>query len=370
MRWDELVNVGELRLPGPLQRYDAAANRALGRRPGWRLRRAVSALQPLVWLAGGTPPSRIGYGPGFLQDRRERRHAALRRPLRIALLEEHRRGTRFGHALASFINERSSACTAVVNDTTGADLAWVFTQDPIEPGARARLARVIGGLPASMPVLNPLAHHDAYHADDCFDRLRAAGVGVPRTAFTDHDRGRTEVVYKAVDQQPSAKFRAPYHGPVPGHRTFAYVDARGADGRSRRYRAFFVAGMVWTGDVILSGDWKASLDTLAEVEHGFTMTRDEREQIAAIARTLGLDFFCVDYLRRAGDGAPVFVDVNVYPTIVIAPFVDRQLGCRGRWPFFDTRARFGLPEPDGAGFWERFDHAMLAAVARPAQVRV
>lgn len=369
MRWDELVNVGELRLPGGLSRLDAPANRYLGRRSGWRLRRAVSPLQPLAWLAGGTPPSRIGYGPGFLQDRRERQHRGLRRQVRIALLEEHRRGTRFGHALASFINERSRACTAVVNDTEGADIAWVFTQDPIEPGARVRLERAIAALPGHVPVLNPLASHDAYHSDDCFDRLRAAGVGVPRPLGT-ADLGVTEVVYKAVGQQPSAKFRSAYRGPVPDHRAFAYVDARGADGRSRRYRAFHVAGMVWTGDVIVSGDWKASLDTLADVEHGFAMTGDEREQIVTLARTLGLDFFCVDYLRRAGDGAPVFVDINVYPTIVIAPFVDRQLGCRGRWPFFDTRARLGLPEADGFGFWEGFDQALLAAVARSAAVRV
>lgn len=55
--WAEQVR--DTRLPGVVQRrLDSCA--------GWRLRRYAAPLQPLVWLATGTPPPRIGYGPGPL----------------------------------------------------------------------------------------------------------------------------------------------------------------------------------------------------------------------------------------------------------------------------------------------------------------
>ena len=338
-------------------------------RVGWKLRRLVSPLQPLAWMAGGTPPSRIGYGPGPLQALRDWRQRGLRRTLRVCLLEQHRRGARFAAAHAYWLNRRSRVCTAVVNQPDGADVVWVFSQDPLAPDVRRRLEDTLAALPPEVVVLNPLPAYDAYHDDRSFDRLRAAGVGVPATTFGPDDEGRTPVVHKAAGQQSCHKFLAPWDGPRPGYRAFGYVDGRGGDGRARRYRAYHLLGEVYADDVLIADDWKVSLSTMRDVEHAFVATPHEHAQIRRIGDVLGLDVFCVDFLRRAGDGAPVFTDINVYPTIVIAESVDRALRARGRWHVFDTRRRHGLPEPEGRSAWERLDDALLLRVAH-ARLRV
>ena len=46
------------------------------------------------------------------------------------------------------------------------------------------------------------------------------------------------------------------------------------------------------------------------------MPEYERRQLLLIDKTPRLDFSCVDYLRERDGGAPVFHDVNVYPTVV------------------------------------------------------
>ncbi|NHC45209.1 hypothetical protein [Motilibacter aurantiacus] len=351
--WQELVR--DTRLPAPWDRW-------LDNRPGWRVRRWMSPLQPLCWMATGTPPSRIGYAPGPLTALRRRRQAGLRRPIRLCLLEGPVAGASFGPVTAYWINEHSSVVHAVVDEEPErADVVWVHTQDPVPPAVqdavRAGLARARPGV----PVLNRLESHDAYHRADTFCRLRDAGVSVPDP----EPRPGDLVVVKGPGQASRKELRR-LDGPLPpGHRAFAYVDARGADGLHRRYRAFHFLGVVHATDVIVSTGWEAGLGTLAGHEPVFEMTTQEQEQVQAIGRVLGLDWFCVDFVRRADDGTAVFTDVNVYPTPVVAEFVDAALGTRGRWHFLDTPARMGLAEPQGP-FWPRFDAAITRLVAAPA----
>lgn len=337
VRWDEGVHNGRAGLPG--------------------------TLTELAWIASGTPPSRIGYAPGLLQALRERRHRRLDRPLRLCLLEQREPGMpRFARAQAHWINERSRACSAVVNDPEGADVVWVFSQDPLSDRARTRIRRTLDALPRGTLVLNRLERYDAYHDDGSFDRLRAAGVGVPRTAFGPDDLGRTLVVYKAAGQQSCAKTLRPWCGPVAGQRAFAYVDGRGRDGLHWRYRVFHAAGVVEPFNAYGSRGWESTFSTCERSEL-YELASEERRQVALLAEVLGLDWFAVDFLRRCTDGAPVFVDVNVYPTMVVAPLLDRSLRCRGRWHVLDTRARLGRLNPGEPTFWQRFDEALLARVA-------
>jgi hypothetical protein len=100
------------------------------------------------------------------------------------------------------------------------------------------------------------------------------------------------------------------------------------------------------------------------------MTSQETDQIRLIAKTLDLQYFAVDYLRREGDDSPVFVDVNVYPG-VISKFgeLGRKLGYYGRWHTLENDARWlslnaethraGSEAPERL-FWNVFDDAMLA----------
>jgi hypothetical protein len=209
-------------------------------------------------------------------------------------------------------------------------------------------------------VLNPPRAYDAYHAPDAFARLEAAGVSVPRTRFGPRDEGVTPVVFKAVDEQPATKFLRTWRGPVPGFRAFALEDGRDAAGRSWRLRAYFLAGEVLSGDAVASLGWEARAEHRVAVDLRPELPAREREQIALLAATLGLDFFAVDYLRRRADGVPVFLDVNVFPMVLIAGAVAREHGLRGGVHVWEVADRLGRPDP-GRPHWRRVDEALLRA---------
>jgi len=309
----------------------------------------------------------VGRGPEPLTALRTLRHRArLRRgrpTLRICLLELPSAGPPIATEHAFWIGQRSRACSAAVNrGAARADVVWILSQDPLSPAGRRALEGVLARLPARVAVLNPPRVHDAYHEPDAFARLAAAGVSVPRTRFGEEDLGVTPVVFKAVREQPARKFLARWNGPVAGFNAFAYEDGRKGDGLWWRYRAYYVAGEVLSGDAVGSPAWEARAERSREVDLAPELRPAERAQIARLARTLELDFFAVDYLRRAGDGTPVFLDVNVYPMVSIARSVTGERGLRGSWHVWEIAERYGAPDPDRS-HWERFDAAMLAVAA-------
>ena len=193
---------------------------------------------------------------------------------------------------------------------------------------------------------------------------------MPRTAFGPADLGVTAVVYKAVGEQAARKERCRYDGPRPGFRAAVAHDSRGPDGRYRRYRAFVLGDLVLPEDVLVADHWNASLRHLVTVERNYALTEFERAQLRLITATLGLDFACVDYLRERDGGAPVFHDVNVYPTVVGAWQGDMPAGDRGRWHVFDNCARLGLAPPGGRPVWRQFDEELLrlASSARTSRL--
>jgi hypothetical protein len=315
-------------------------------------------------LLTGTPPRRIGFGPGPLTGLRRRRHdvgRALRtRPLRLCLLEHDTSTMYFAEPTAFWINQRSRACWAERNGAVEeADLVWVFSQDPLGPEVRAWLDAQLRRVRPGVRVLNPPAEYDAYHDPDCFARLERAGVRVPRTDLGPADVGVTPVVYKAAGEQAARKERCLYDGPRPGFRAAVAHDSRGADGRYRRFRAFVLGDLVLPEDVIVADHWNASLRHLVTVERNYALPAFERDQLRLLTATLGLDFACVDYLRERDGGAPVFHDVNVYPTVVGAWQGDMPARDHGRWHVFDNCARLGLVPPGGRSVWEQFDEELL-----------
>lgn len=341
-------------------------------RPG-RLRRLPEALstrasewsEQVGWLAAGVPPARIGWSRGPVTAVRLLRHRLDRRPVELCLLERHDRGPRFARAQAFWINQRTTSVRARVNSRPEtADLVWVFSQDPLDDTARAALRRDLARVRPGVRVVNPPEVHDAYHRDDCFARLEAAGVGVPRWRFGPEDVGVTEVVYKARDEQTARSTRCAYRGEVPGYRAFGFVDARGPDGLSRRYRAYYVGGEVLAADVLTSEGWEVRGSTRCALDVEFVLTGAEREQVRLVAEALGLDFFAVDFLRRRPDGQPVVVDVNVYPTLHL-PAGAEGGGVRGRWHFFDAPALTGGADPARQWTWQALERGLLALAGRP-----
>jgi hypothetical protein len=322
----------------------------------------------LRWLLTGTPPGRIGFSPGPLTDLRTARHAVGRaartRPLRLSLLEHDTSTMYFAEPTAFWINQRSRVCWAERNGPPErADLVWVFTQDPLGPEVRDWLDGQLRRVRPGVRVLNLPSVYDAYHDPDCFSRLARAGVRVPRTDLGPADVGVTTVVYKAVGEQAARKEQCRYDGPRPGFRAAVAHDSRGPDGRYRRYRAFVLGDLVLPEDVLVADHWNASLRHLVTVERNFTLTEFERAQLRLLTATLGLDFACVDYLRERDGGAPVFHDVNVYPTVVGAWQGDMPPGDRGRWHVFDNCARLGLPPPGGRPVWQQVDEELLRLAA-------
>jgi hypothetical protein len=307
----------------------------------------------------GTPPRLIGWGPGALTAVRRARHRLLRRPVRLCLLERQGPGTRFAAAHAFWINQRSRVVRAVVNERPEeADVVWVLSQDPLTPDARRRLAADLATVPCGVPVLNHPDAYDAYHLDDAFPRLAAAGVRVPRT-----DLGPGEpAVYKAQGEQGSRKWQGPYTGPAPGYRAFEFVDGRAADGLWWRHRVWYLAGEVFPEQAIGTAGWEATARHQVAIARAPAMTRHERDQVRLIGRTLQLDFFAVDHLRRRGDESPVFLDVNVYPTLISGP--DYGLPGRGQWHIWDVTRRAGLPPAGGRSPWQIFDTVLARVAAR------
>ena len=170
-------------------------------------------------------------------------------------------------------------------------------------------------------------------------------------------------MHKALGEQPATKFLARWSGPVPGFRPFAFEDGRGRDGLAWRYRAYHLLGEVLSGDAVASRHWEARAESRVTVDVAAELRPREREQIALLARTLGLDFFAVDYLRRACDGQAVFLDVNVFPMVLMAEAVTRANGLRGGWHVWEIADRHGRPDPD-RGHWQRFDESLVGAVER------
>ncbi|MBC8101901.1 MAG: hypothetical protein H7Z41_04855 [Cytophagales bacterium] len=331
-----------------------------------RLRRSLgldreSIAQNFWWLAG-VAPERVGYQhePGRLTRQRLERHRALRRPIHITLLDCNEAG--FGSMNAFWINERSRCCSASVNSRVeDADIVWVFSQDPLTGEARRRISAALDRARPEAKILNHPDRYDVYHSLDCFPRLRAAGVGAPRgeEAFGPEDVGKTLVVYKMQNVQTSPKSQELYDGPRAGYRAFEFVDSRsGPDNWYQRARVYYLAGTVRPGYWLSCGHWNVCGPSKPHREAGFDMTPNEIQQTRRIAETLGLDYFAADYLRRADDGVPFFVDINIYPDIYAVPVMLAGRHYFGIWHTYDTRPLLGVPEPGGRPFAEVFDQAM------------
>ncbi len=312
----------------------------------------------------------IGFDNGLLTWLRRKKHRRLKKKIHICLLEYNSKGGKFGRFTEFWINERSQICTVSLNERLeDADIIWIYSQDPLSEKIKEKIMTLLRKAKNKVMIINHPDVYNVYHEKNTFQRLFEAGVNVPRTTFTGEDVNKTIVVYKAEGQQSSDKFISPYLGEYPNYKPFEFIDSRGIDGLYRRYRAFFIVGIVRPSKAMFSNSWNVCVKNMRRLEYTFLMSPLETNQVKLIAKTLGLQYFAVDFLRRKVDDLPVFTDINVYPMVISFTETGRHLGYRSRWHTFDTRERLGIPEPMGRPFWELFDEAMLAfAQKKPDQL--
>lgn len=109
-----------------------------------------------------------------------------------------------------------------------------------------------------------------------------------------------------------------------------YLDARGADGRARKYRVMFIDGIAYPLHLAISNDWKVHYSTSA-MRHSAACREEERRfledapsvlgprAMAALGRigaVLGLDYAGVDF-ALAADGSVQVFEANA--TMIVLP---------------------------------------------------
>jgi len=316
-----------------------------------------------LWFVFGVKKDRVGYDKGLLTWQRESRHRNLRRKVHICLLEVHPKEGKFGRFTAFWINERSRICSVSLNERIeDADVFWVYSQDPLPPESKKELQEALKKAKSGTPVINHPDVYNSYHEEYVFEALEKAGVSVPRSTFTADDIGKTLVVYKVRGKHGSSKFLSLYQGLIEGFRPFEFVDSRNPEGLYRKYRAFYVLGIVCPNHIAFSDQWNVHRETKKRTEYVYDMPPVEIESLRVIAETLNIQYFAVDYLRRSSDNFPVFTDINVYPLPIDSTETARKYEYFGRWHVLDNRLRLGIPEPSGRPFWAMFDEAMIAFI--------
>jgi hypothetical protein len=119
---------------------------------------------------------------------------------------------------------------------------------------------------------------------------------------------------------------------LPGDEVLAieYLDARGTDGKSRKYRVMFIGGALYPLHLAISSDWKVhyfTADMALGQDHRQEEQRflDDMEQalgsramaaLTRIAAHLNLDYGGIDF-ALGPDGALIFFEANT--TMVIVP---------------------------------------------------
>jgi glutathione synthase/RimK-type ligase-like ATP-grasp enzyme len=128
---------------------------------------------------------------------------------------------------------------------------------------------------------------------------------------------------------------------LPGDELTAieFLDARGDDGQSRKYRAMFVHGEILPLHLCISGDWKVHYFTSAMADHAEHRAEEERflrdmpavvgprgmAGLAAIRDALGLDYGGIDF-ALSDEGELLLFEANA-TMIIIAP------GSDPRWDY-------------------------------------
>jgi hypothetical protein len=292
---------------------------------------------------------------GLFTKLRARAHRRNRRRCMVGLLTA---DTRFPNIIdlhLFWLNERCGGIQFLQNPDCGAvDCVWVFAQDPLTSTARRKIDELLGRLRPGTPIINGPSAYDFFHRADAFAMLAGAGVPVPRSQFDDdRDMGRA-VMWKGLGTQSKTVGPEPYNGDKDGYRAFEFIDTRGTDGLHCRYRAFFLLGEVFLSSAFRSQSPIVRYDNVATIDRDWQPSDDLVHHVRKIAAVSGLDFFAADFVRRHGEGPPIFTDINVFPMLKDKDRARRRYG-HGH-DFDHLRPATGTRSP-----WEVLEDAVSSA---------
>lgn len=275
---------------------------------------AVSSfLMQQFWWATTVPSERLGFNRrGLHTALRTIAHRRLERKVHIGILTGGLVYPNIIDLQAFWMNERLRNCrTSIDPDPETADIFWIYSQDPLPEARRSAISEAIARARPGTPVINRLDAYDFYHRNDAFSLLAAAGVPVPRSQFGASDHG-LPVIWKPAGLQSKTRGPVPYAGAIQRDRAFEYINVADADGCYWRYRACFVLGDIYAASGFRSADPIVRYRNVNLINRDWMLTENEIGHIRRIAEVSRLDFFTVDFLRRAEDQSPVFVDINVF----------------------------------------------------------
>lgn len=268
-----------------------------------------------------------------------------------------------------WLNERCRRSRFSVDpDPATVDVLWVYSQDPLTAAARARVEAAIAAAPRGTPVFNRPDVYNYYHRADAFTTLAGLGVPVPRSEFTEADRG-TPVLWKPVGSQSRAIGPEPYRGPRHGYRPFEFIDVSDSRGLRWRYRADFIFGRVYHGTGFAAPEPIVRYGNAVEQDRAWRLTEDEVRHVRVIADASRLDFFAVDFIRRRDDNSPVFTDINAFPVFKDIPREPDLFGYRHD---FDKLRPFSEPTEPASSVWDWVDEVVASAALqrlRPASLQ-
>lgn len=188
---------------------------------------------------------------------------------------------------------------------------------------RVANARRLGGIPG---VTAPAVARIARDESAAFEAFAAAHEFPLLLRSPGYHMGSHFVrVERSADLMPAV-------AQLPGEDLLAieYLDARGADGMARKYRAMFIAGEIHPLHLAVSADWKvhyfsASMGTCAEYREEERRFLDDMPKVlgpramaalAGIDAELGLDYAGIDF-GVGVDGSVLLFEANA--TMVIVP---------------------------------------------------
>lgn len=300
-------------------------------------------------------PKNVGFYKGPLTWQRLKEQSKLKRKFHITVIGRSHYRHDFAPLTVYSMNTHFTQISVNLNTVTEkTDAIWINRQDPIKDTIKADLLEKCESTWRDKLILNHPNNYNTYHLDECFPRLEAGGVSVPRYTFTDADLGKTKVIYKKINQQASEKFICDYKGDVEGFRPFEFIDTANAENNFHRYRAFYAFGAVIPSIFIHSPSWNVGYLHETSRQVGFDMTDFEIEQMRRIAQAMEIDYFAVDFIRA--NNTSYFIDVNIYPTIQHRSFPKKKP--YGLFHTFDF-----LKASDGKSAWEVTEVHLLKRLA-------
>jgi hypothetical protein len=190
----------------------------------------------------------------------------------------------------------------------------------VQATGRAQIARRFGAIPGVIaPKIDTLSPADILQADDLqFPLLlRRPGFHTGEHFVYVADRGELP---EAIDSLSAAEELL----------LISYLDARGADGMSRKYRVMFIDGVIYPLHLAISADWKVHYFSSAMAQDASFREEERRfledmpaalgatamRALRQICTTLDLEYAGMDF-AVAADGSILLFEANA--TMVVFP---------------------------------------------------